>query len=130
MSFESRVIAFSERFLSSRSYQLIVAPALADLEFEESEQGRSNRFAVMRALAGAVRIDAAQHASTFLILTLVPAGYYFVLIAVCFDFFSGRVGKEGVMLTVARVAAPLLLMSLAPVTVCFWPDRRVARSTD
>ena len=130
MSFASRVISFSERFLSSRSYELIVAPALADLEFEEAEQGTANRFAVIRALAGAVRIDAAQHASTFLILTLVPAAYYFVLIAVCFDFFSGRVGKEGLMVTIARVATPLLVMSLAPVTVCFWPERRVARSTE
>ena len=95
MSFESRVVAFSERFVSSRSHQLIVAPALADLQFEETEQGRGNRLAVIRALAGAVRIDAAQHAATFLILTLVPACYYFVLIAVCFDFFSGRVRQSG-----------------------------------
>lgn len=130
MSFESRVISFSERFLSSRSRQLIVAPALADLQFEQSERGRGNRFAVLRALAGAARVDAAQHAPTFVILTLVPACYYFVLIAVCFDFFSGRAGQEGVLLTVTRVAAPLLLMSLVPVMVCFWPERPVARSTD
>ena len=39
MSFESRVAAFSERFLSSRSNRLIVAPALADLQFEEGGAG-------------------------------------------------------------------------------------------
>lgn len=130
MSFESRVVSFSERFLSSRSYQLIVAPALADLEFEAAEQGRANRLAVIRALVGAIRIDAAQHASTFVILTLVPACYYFVLIAVCFDFFHGATGIESVIVTIARVAAPLLVMSLAPVMVCFWPERRVERSTE
>jgi hypothetical protein len=124
MSFESRVVAFSERFVSSRSNQLIVAPALADLQFEETEQGRANRLAVIRALAGAVRIDAAQHAATFLILTLVPACYYFVLIAVCFDFFSGASGKAGVVTTIVSVAAPLLVLSLAPVMACFWPERR------
>jgi hypothetical protein len=53
-----------------------------------------------------------------------------VLIAVCFDFFHGAVGKDGVMLVVARVAAPLLVMSLAPVMVCFWPERDVERSTE
>ena len=130
MSFEARIISFSERFLSARSYELIVAPALADLEFEDAEQGSRHRLAVLRAIAGAIRIDAAEHASTFVLLTLVPACYYFVLIAVCFDFFSGRAGKEGVIVTVVRVAAPLLIMSLAPATVCFWPERRVARSTE
>lgn len=130
MSFESRVVSFSERFLSSRSYDLIVAPALADLEFEAAEQGRGHRLAVLRAVVGAIRIDAAQHASTFVILTLVPACYYFVLVAVCFDFFHGATGLESVLVTVARVAAPLLVMSLAPVMVCFWPERRVERSTE
>lgn len=130
MSFEARVVSFSERFLSSRSYELIVAPALADLEFEGGEQGGGNRVAVLRAIAGAVRVDAARHASTFVLLTLVPACYYFVLIAVCFDFFSGRTGKDGVIVTVVSVAAPLLVMSLAPVTVCFWPERRVHPTTE
>ena len=63
-------------------------------------------------------------------LTLVPACYYFVLIAVCFDFFDGATGTQAVMLTIARVAAPLLIMSLAPVMVCFWPERRVERSPE
>jgi hypothetical protein len=60
-------------------------------------------------------------------LTLVPASYYFVLIAVCFDFFSGSSGKEGVVTTIVKVAAPLLVMSLAPVMVCFWPERTPVR---
>ena len=89
MSFESKVVAFSTRFLSARSFDLIVAPALADLQFEEEEQGRGNRLAVLRAIGGAMRIDIARHAGVVVLLTLVPACYYFVLIAVCFDFFSG-----------------------------------------
>ena len=35
MSFEARVIAFCDRFLSQRAFELIVAPALADLQFDE-----------------------------------------------------------------------------------------------
>ena len=31
MSFESRIMAFSERFLSDRAVRTVVAPALADL---------------------------------------------------------------------------------------------------
>ncbi|HEX8029396.1 MAG TPA: hypothetical protein VF491_13075 [Vicinamibacterales bacterium] len=130
MSFESRVTAFSSRFLSDRSFELIVAPALADLEFESSELGGGNRLAVIRAVAGALRIEVAHQAGFVLLLTLVPACYYFVLIAVCFDFFAGVMTRDGVMLSIARIVAPLLLMSLAPVVVCFWPERRVARSTE
>jgi len=130
MSFESRVVAFSTRFLSARSFELIVAPALADLQFEEEERGRGNRLAVLRAVGGAMRTEIARHAGVVVALTLVPACYYFVLVAVCFDFFRGATGIESVMFTVARVAAPLLVMSLAPVLVCFWPERPVERSTE
>ena len=51
MSFESRIVAFSERFLSDRTFELIVAPALADLEFDRGTGPRSraaNRFAVLK----------------------------------------------------------------------------------
>lgn len=130
MSFESRVTAFSSRFLSDRSFELIVAPALADLQFEADEQGSGSRFAVLRAVAGALRREVAQHASFVLMLSLVPACYYFVLIAVCFDFFSGTMTRDGVMLSIARVAAPLLVMSFVLVMACFWPERRLARSTE
>ena len=44
MSFESRIMAFSDRFLSDRAYQLIVVPALADLQFDQ-EHNRRSRFA-------------------------------------------------------------------------------------
>ena len=123
MSFESRVVAFSTRFLSGRSFELIVAPALADLQFERAG-GRlaPGRLAVLRALAGAVRADLASNAGLFFMLTLVPMCYYFVLITVCFDFFSGHAGRSGFI----AAAAPLMVVSIAPVLVCFWPERHVA----
>ncbi len=130
MSFESKVTAFSSRFLSDRSYELIVAPALADLEFESAEPGGGNRLAVVRAVAGAMRMEVAHHAGFVLLLTLVPACYYFVLIAVCFDFFSGAMTRDGVMLSIVRVTVPLLVMSLVLVMVCFWPERRLTGSTE
>jgi hypothetical protein len=121
MSFESRVVAFSERFLSRRSVELIITPALADLQFErECRRRTASRLAVIRAVAGAVRADAAANAGMFVLLTLVPASYYFVLLAVCFDFFSGSAVRPSVI----EVASPLLVMSIAPAMVCFWPERR------
>jgi hypothetical protein len=135
MSFESKVVAFSTRFLSERSFELIVAPALADLQFEAEQQclypsAVASRLAVVRAVAGAMRNDVARHAGVVVLLTLVPACYYFVLIAVCFDFFHGATGADSVLLMIARVAAPLLVMSLAPVAVCFWPERPVQHPTE
>ena len=45
MRFESRIIAFAERFLSDRTFELIVAPALADLAVRAARpagRGRPN----------------------------------------------------------------------------------------
>ena len=55
MSFESRMVAFSERFLSDRTFELVVAPALADLEFDPGRKPLArivNRVAVLRAVLG------------------------------------------------------------------------------
>ena len=55
MSFPSRVIAFSERFLSEHTFQLVVAPALADLEFDPGRTPSTrlaNHLAVIKAVAG------------------------------------------------------------------------------
>ena len=57
MTFESRIIAFAERFLSARTFELIVEPALADFHYDEDSRRRSgiaNRVAVLRAVAGAL----------------------------------------------------------------------------
>ena len=130
MSFESRVQSFSERFLSRRSFELIVEPALADLEFESAE-GRqaASRLAVVRALAGAVQDDFKSQLGIIALLWLVPTGYYFVLMTVCFDFFAGETGKRSMEAPLA-LAVPLLLLSLSPVLVCFWPEGRVTRPTE
>ena len=91
MSFESRIMSFAERFLSDRTFQLVVAPALADLEFESGagprRRGREP-LAVLRAVAGGLRNDAARASGGFLALLLLPAGYYIFLMVILFDFFS------------------------------------------
>ena len=121
MSFESRVVAFSERFLSDRTFELVIAPALADLEFDPGRRPLAramNRLAVLRALAGGLAHDLKRDTGTFVLLLLVPSCYYLSLLAVCFDAVKTWNGFLG-------LAAMVVALSSAPVLVCFWPSRRI-----
>jgi hypothetical protein len=117
--FETRIRAFAMRFLSTRTLELIVEPALADLQYDEDAGRRStvaNRVAVVRAVAGGVGDEFRRDALSFFGLALVPAGYYLFMLAVCLDAFRTWSQFFG-------VAALVLLLSFCPVVVCFWPRR-------
>src|SRR5687768_15836251 len=120
MSFDARIIAFAERFLSDRTFQLIVAPAVADLQFERCAGPLSraaNRVAVLRAVAGGLRDDMASASEGMLVLTLLPACYYIFLMVICFDVLSISISTHFI------VAALLIFaLSFGPVMVCFWPE--------
>lgn len=126
MSFESRVIAFADRFLSTRAFELIVAPALADLEFE-NELGRRGRFAsrcaVLRALAGALRAEITRDSLSLLKLTLLPACYYMVPLVMGLEYFKTWSEFFGALAIVGG-------LSLVPVLVCFWPARHTVRPAE
>jgi hypothetical protein len=128
MSFDGRITAFAERFLSDRTFRLIVAPAIADLQFEGGA-GRlrqtANRVAVMRAVAGGVRDDLARASGELLLMTLLPACYHIFLLVICFDVFSISLSVDFVV-----VATLILVLSFGPVMVCFWPERQGARPVD
>ena len=127
MSFESRIIAFAERFLSDRTVQLIVAPALADLQFDGGTGTLSraaNRLAVLRAVAGGLRDEVTRGCAGFIGLTLMPTCYYLFLMLICFDF---RPSSTGFFVAVAMM---ILVLSLGPVMVCFWPARHTGRPVD
>ena len=126
MSFESGVIAFADRFLSDRTFELVVAPALADLQFDEDAGGRhrfASRLAVLKAVTGGLRLEVWRDSGTLLKVALLSACYYTFPLALgirmfktWFEFF---------------VAITLVLgLSLVPVLVCFWPARRTARPSD
>lgn len=126
MSFASRIVAFSDRFLSQRSFELIVAPALADLEFEDEAGRRSrvaNRYAVLRAVAGGVRDDAWRDSGSVFKLALVSVCYYMFPIVVGINYF--KTWSDFFV-----VLALVLALSLVPVVVCFWPQRHTARPVD
>jgi hypothetical protein len=128
MSFDSQIVAFAERFLSDRTFQFIVAPAVADLQFEHCA-GRlrqaANRVAVLRAVAGGLRDDLARASGGMLLLALLPACYHVFLLVMCFDVFSISISTDFLV-----VATLILLLSFSPVMVCFWPERRRAQSVD
>jgi len=121
MRFDSLVLAFCDRFLAQRTFDLIVAPALADLEFEEASGRRSRiamRAAVLRAIIGGWRHDVARGTDTFLRMTLLSVCYYMFPVALSAGIFKTWSG-----FFTAGVA--VLALSLVPVMVCFWPERRV-----
>ena len=120
MSFDDRVLAFAARFLSDRSFRFIVAPAVADSQYERGSVARArmvNRLAVVRAVAGGMRDDLARASSGMLLLTLLPACYYVFLLVICFDVFSLRISTDFVI-----AATLIFVLSFAPVVVCFWPE--------
>ena len=119
MTFESLVIRCSSRVLSPRTYELIVAPALADLQFDDrggALRKAFNRGAVLRAVGGGIADEVRRGLWMFLVLMLVPAAYYFFLLTLCLNFFSAS--------SVSTVVTTgIVLMSLGPVAVLFWPER-------
>ena len=126
MSFEARVISFSERFLSDRAYQLIVVPALADLQFDEEAGRRSrlaDRLAVLTAVAGAIGDDVSRDWYSLFKLSLLSVTYFMFPIALGIKAFKTW--------TEFLVVATLVLgLAMVPVLVCFWPERRTAPPLD
>lgn len=119
MSFEDRIVAFSERFLSNRTFELVVAPALADLEFDPGRKPVArivNRMAVVRAVVGGLAHELKRDTGTFVMLTLMPTAYYLCLLTLCFDAVKTWSGFFS-------LTAMVVAMSCAPVLVCFWPSR-------
>lgn len=113
------------RLLSERNFDLILAPALADYQIERGIRRRewAGRLAVLIALSGALRIEAAQHVASFIALALLPFCYDLVLLMLFSDFFDMTGG-------VRFVGALIVALSMVPVLVVFWPTGRTARSID
>ena len=123
MTFVAAITALSERFLTDRSFDLIVTPALADFEFDRQPSG-PRRFAphraVLAAFFGALRDDVIRggDVGTFVGLVLIPVCYY------SFFFILGL--PKGVPMASGPLTAlgiAVVALSLAPVIVCYWPAR-------
>jgi len=128
MTFIERIDSLSTRFLTERSYELIVGPAIADLQHDANSgptHSVRGQLSVLVAFAGAVYDEITTDSGLWRIaaLALIPAMYYAFLIILILP-------EAGPFLR-ARAGLPLLVvgaaMSLAPVLVCCWPERTPPR---
>lgn len=117
-----RTAAFARRFLSDRSFTLIVAPALADFEFSVSRPRTGDYVAIVRALLGAFWEDATADSGilTFLSLVSLPAAYYSVFFMVWQPAGLRAFAQRGGGLLLVAI---LLIVSAIPVAVCYWPEK-------
>ena len=123
MTFVATITALSERFLTERSFELIVAPALADFEYDVEVRGEAAaRMAVLAAMAGACWDDAIRggHLATFAGLAFIPLCYYTFWFLVWIPQGVQSIGG-GVMTIVTLL---MIVLSLAPAVVCYWPGAR------
>lgn len=126
MTFDAVVGGLGVRLLSERTFDLVLAPALADYQIEARDRRRrawSGRFAVLLALSGAVRMEASTHAATFVALALLPFCYDLVLLMMFSDFFDMTGGLQ-------FIGVLIFVLSMVPVIVCFWPAGRIERAID
>jgi hypothetical protein len=111
----------AQRFLSDRSFELIVAPALADVAYDEHPATLTTYAAVFSALAGAIWEDVVRGGAigTFARLVMIPLCNYAFLFAL--------VRPQGVQAMSAGqilwLAGTCVVLSLGMVGVCYWPPR-------
>ena len=128
MTLVGTITALSERFLRERTFDLVVAPAIADLQFDSQAVGflrrASNALAVVSAFAWGAYEDLTRDSTalTFAGLALIPGCYYSLLVtlllpAPMFATASGRL----------TIAAAIFALSFGPVLACYWPERHVRR---
>jgi hypothetical protein len=123
MTFETRLVALCDRFLAQRTFELIVAPAVADIAYEAAagRRGRfANRAALVRAAAGGLLHDCHRGSDVFCKLVLLSVSYFTFPVALSVSAF--RTWSAFFIF-----ASIVLALSIVPVVICFWPERRPAR---
>ena len=130
MTFVQRIESLAGRFLSDRTYQLIVAPAIADLQYDAGD-GRHRHtaggyFSVLAAFAGAAYEELTGDSAVLKIagLALIPAIYYAFLIVLVVpeagEFLTSHTGP-------LALAVGTAVLSFGPVLACCWPERSSSR---
>jgi hypothetical protein len=130
MSFIGRIESLSSRFLTERSHELIVAPAIADVQHDEHGSlvaAARARASVLAAFGGALYDELTADSGLLKIaaLTLIPASYYTFLIYLCQPqaalYVQANFGRF-------VLPAAIVLLSIPPVLVCCWPERTRRRT--
>ena len=131
MSLVDTIITLSERWLSERTFELIVAPAIADMQYDEPASGLrrvSNGAAVLSAFVWGLYEEVVSDPGgllTFAVISLIPACYYTMLVIVCAPVRGGALSYplSKAELQIA-IGLAVFALSLAPALVCCWPPRR------
>lgn len=130
MTFIDRIESLSARFFSERTHELIVAPAIADLQHGSTAgpPGARERFSVVVALAGAAYEELTSDLRLLKLggLALIPAVYYAFLIMLVVPP-DARTFLSGHWMSIAT-AVSVAVLSFGPVLVCCWPERAQRRS--
>jgi len=129
MTFIDRIESLSTRFLSDRTHQLIVAPAIADVQYDSGERdaGVRARVSVLVALAGGAYEELTSDLRLLKLagLALIPGLYYaFLLVLVVPEAGALVTGHWGPF----ALAVGIAVLSFGPVLVCCWPERTPTRS--
>jgi hypothetical protein len=134
MNLVGTVTTLSERWLRDRTFELVVAPAIADLQFDEQATGlrrARNTAAVAMAFVWGLYEDVTSDPGsfgTFALLAAIPACYYTMLVAICAPIrgnpFQFPVSRWGAL---AAIGLAAFVLSLGPVIACYWPERRPRR---
>jgi hypothetical protein len=132
VSFVDAVLSLSDRFLREQTFELIVAPAIADLQYDAPAAGplrhARNCAAVLTAVVWALyeEITTDSSAFTFLMLVAIPACYYTGLVIACAPEGTRLFSTAGDKVAIGGVIA---VLSLGPAIVCYWPERRTRRES-
>ena len=131
MTFIDRIESWSSRFLSERTYELIVAPAIADLQYDRGAgSGRyslSGYLSVLVAFAGAAYEELTADSTLLKIglLALIPALYYaFLIVLVVPEAGAFVLSHSGPLVLAVGIA----ILSFGPVIACCWPESTPRRS--
>jgi hypothetical protein len=126
------LVRIARRVFHEETFDLMVSPALADLQFEAmagiSTTAR-NYVAVSRALVGAMCYDLfhdlrslREDASDLLQVVAMQVSYYAAMTTLIGGAAFGRLSSEAILFLIFVI----LCLSLIPALLCFWPARCTA----
>ena len=128
VTFVDAVMAVSDRFLREQTFELMVAPAIADLQYDaataDGRRHARNCAAVLAALAWGLYEEVTSDAASALIFALlvaIPACYYTALVIACTPGDPQMAATTDQRLAIGALIA---VLSLGPAIVCYWPERR------
>ena len=128
----------ARRLLHDDTFELLVAPALADLQVD---QGAGAYVAVLVSLAYACCLDThhdvrglAGDAGTLMAIFTIQAAYYAGMLTL---LAAGVRARDAVAILLAggspqffAALTVVVLLSIVPTLLCFWPPRRVRESQE